>query len=164
MITCSFKGWPSVSLRHVTCNALVVRDNKILLAKRSGTAISEPDKYCLPGGFMDQDETLVECVLRELQEETGYTGKVIALFSINDNVHRSPARLDRQNIDMGFLIEVGEKTVDHDHEISEVSWFELEAIDKLEIAFDHKDVINAYKRYWEKPFLLPIISYKEIIK
>ena len=43
----------------------------VLLIERGG----EPYKGCwaLPGGFMEMDETIEHCAVRELQEETGLT-------------------------------------------------------------------------------------------
>lgn len=37
------------------------------------------NKVCIeiPAGLIDEDETAEECAVRELQEETGYVGKVI---------------------------------------------------------------------------------------
>src|SRR5438552_13833866 len=40
------------------------------------------------GGFLDRDETLTEGVLRELREETGWTGRVVGLLRVNSRPHR----------------------------------------------------------------------------
>ena len=58
--------------------ALVInQDNQLLLVKRS----VEPAKgeWCLPGGFIEVDESIEEAVLRELEEETGMKGTVTSL-------------------------------------------------------------------------------------
>jgi ADP-ribose pyrophosphatase YjhB (NUDIX family) len=58
--------------------ALVVNhDNQLLLVKRS----VEPAKgeWCLPGGFIETDESIEEAALRELEEETGIKGTIVSL-------------------------------------------------------------------------------------
>ncbi|MFO7627332.1 MAG: bifunctional hydroxymethylpyrimidine kinase/phosphomethylpyrimidine kinase [Candidatus Fermentibacteraceae bacterium] len=58
---------------------VLTRDNngKVLLVRRAfPPAMGE---LCLPGGFMDLDETPEECARRELQEETGLTADSMEL-------------------------------------------------------------------------------------
>ena len=49
-------------------------NNQLLLVKRS----VEPAKgaWCLPGGFIECNESIEEAVVRELEEETGLKGEV----------------------------------------------------------------------------------------
>lgn len=59
--------------------ALVLdQKNQLLLVKRS----VEPGKgeWCLPGGFLEIDESIEEAVLRELEEETGIKGEIEGLI------------------------------------------------------------------------------------
>lgn len=53
----------------VTTDALVVQSGHILLIERGGEY--GQGLWALPGGFLDQQETLLECAIRELAEETG---------------------------------------------------------------------------------------------
>jgi 8-oxo-dGTP diphosphatase len=48
--------------------AIIERNGKILIAKRSSTS-SLPDKWEFPGGKIDAGETPEECLVRELYEE-----------------------------------------------------------------------------------------------
>jgi 8-oxo-dGTP diphosphatase len=66
-----------------TCVVVADRLNKIWLVKRS----VEPKigYWCLPGGFMELDETPEEAALRELKEETNITGKIEILLGISAN-------------------------------------------------------------------------------
>jgi 8-oxo-dGTP diphosphatase len=50
--------------------AILYRDGKIFIAKRSSTS-SLPSKWEFPGGKVDVGETLEECLTRELYEEFG---------------------------------------------------------------------------------------------
>ena len=54
-----------------SCTVAIIKDNKLLLLLRGSTAPYNPDKYCLPGGMVDNNESLVDCAIRELYEETG---------------------------------------------------------------------------------------------
>ena len=59
--------------------ALVLnQQDQLLLVKRS----VEPakGKWCLPGGFIEVDESIEEAVLRELEEETGIKGEIECLI------------------------------------------------------------------------------------
>ncbi len=94
-------------------------------------------------------------MLRELKEETGYEGKIISLFRINDDPGRP--RGDNQNVDFVYLVEAQERTGDPDKESSEIKWFDLESLPKeKDFAFDHYENIILYFDYLKKQFNLPI--------
>ena len=143
MITCYFeKSKQPVNLRHVVVDTLVIKDKQILLVKRGGKWL-ESGKWAMPGGFLDLNETCEQAALRELREETGYTGKIIKLFSLIDNPQRRHE--DRQNVSLIYLVKPLEKVGIPDHEVSETKWF---ALDKLppekDFAFDHLEMIKLY--------------------
>ena len=52
MIKCIFENGAKARLRHVTVDALIIKDNKILLVKRSSKVAVESGKYSLPGGYL----------------------------------------------------------------------------------------------------------------
>ena len=145
MIKCTFENGHTANLRHVTVDSLAIKDNKILLVKRAAH-LTNPNKYALPGGYLDRDETTAQAAVRELREETGYAGTVTDLFRICDNPDRRGE--DRQNVGFIYLVQVGEKNGESDDEISEVKWFDLDQLpDEAEFAFDHFEHINRYKTY-----------------
>ncbi len=63
----------SVGLSSIVLN----EKNEILLEKRS-----DNQKYCLPGGSIDLNETVIEGTKREVKEETGIDIENIKLFAI----------------------------------------------------------------------------------
>ncbi|HSW96901.1 MAG TPA: NUDIX hydrolase [Candidatus Saccharimonadales bacterium] len=157
MITCTFENGNGASLRHITVGAIALNEkSQILLVKRA-SQLSRGNKYTIPGGFLDRDETIQQAVLREFQEETGYQGNIKMLFRINDNPQRPNE--DRQNVDVLYIVDIisGEKTLNE--EVAEIAWFDKKDIPtKEEFAFDHRESILRYFDYLENSFVLPIIG------
>lgn len=62
--------------------AIIVSDNKILIAKRGETK-SLANLWEFPGGKVEGNESPEECVVREIQEELNINIKVLKHFSTN---------------------------------------------------------------------------------
>lgn len=60
----------------------LISSNKLLLLKRGDTAPWMPGKYCLPGGKLEPNESLIEAAVRELYEETDIKVSPLELFSL----------------------------------------------------------------------------------
>lgn len=149
MINCTFENGNQGKLRHVVVNAIIIKDSKILLVKRS-EKITEGEKWGLVGGFMDRDENLEEALKREVFEEVGFKLKTINLFTVIDTPHRKGS--DWQNINFIFVCQVGEKTGKADWESTAQDWFDLDNLPKEEeIAFDHYQIINLYLKHKNNP-------------
>lgn len=156
MIQCTFENDSRSSMRHVTSGCVLIKDGQILLALRS-KGLLEAGKWCLPGGYINRDETIAEGIAREVLEETGWEVHSLQLLRINDNPVRPHE--DRQNVDFIYLGVAGEKTGEKDWESSEVRWFSLDDLPPAnKIAFDHASNIELYKKYLEKLFTLPVLG------
>ncbi|MFA6390540.1 MAG: NUDIX domain-containing protein [Patescibacteria group bacterium] len=160
MITCYFENKNKAFLRHVTVNAIVIKDGQILLGKRgtlNGKPISESGKWGLLGGFFGHKENLVQAVKREVMEEGGWEINNLKLLRINDNPNRPHE--DRQNVDFIFIANAVKQTGISDEEVSRLQWFDLDKLPaKEEIAFDHGDSLELYKKYLKEKFFLPILG------
>ena len=102
----------------------------------------EGGKWGLPGGFLDRDETLEQCVLREVLEETGWKAKVLSLFRINSSPNRP--KEDRQNVAVDFIVSPLEKIGNEDSESTKVEWIAIDKLWDLDLfAFDHGESIKS---------------------
>lgn len=156
MLSCTFENGNKTSLRHVVVHAIVEKDGKLLLIKRAENLL-EGGKWALPGGFLDRDENLEQGVLRELKEETGWTGEVTTLFRINSNPNRPHE--DRQNVVFDFIIKPLRRESKPDRESSEVKWIATEDLSSLEqLAFDHGETIALYLKHRQSLFHLPLFN------
>lgn len=60
---------------RIGCRAIITDGSKILLSHEMNTGV-----YLSPGGGLENGESLEDCVLREVLEETGYRAKIVAPF------------------------------------------------------------------------------------
>lgn len=117
---------------------------EILLIQRN--APPHEDKWALPGGFMEMEETLEEAARRELMEETGITAGELIRFDTYDRQDRDPrGRTITQAFVMIWKVEMGIPEAKSD--AKSFAWFGLTELPEL--AFDHhhiiSDVINMMK-------------------
>lgn len=58
--------------------AILMKDDRLLLVKRKyPPGVGD---WCIPAGFMEYDESPVQCCIREIKEETGLDIKIEKLF------------------------------------------------------------------------------------
>ena len=131
----------------LTADCVVVRSgSEVLLVRRGG----EPFKGCwaLPGGFMEMDETIEHCAVRELEEETGLRFAEQDLRLVG--VYSAPGRDPRgRTVTAAFRVECGERRAESGEAVAgddaaEVCWWPLAALPPL--AFDHADIVAAARR------------------
>jgi ADP-ribose pyrophosphatase YjhB (NUDIX family) len=155
MITCTFEDGGKASLRHAIIDALVLKENKILLVKRSKKLSKEPGKWAVVGGFVNHDENLLQTSEREIREETGYNVKDITFLYVMHSPD-SPGD-DRQNIKFVFFATALDKQGEHDWEESEIKWFDLDKLPEP-LAFDHREHIKLYQRFLRKEITIPFLQ------
>ena len=85
--------------RHA-CRGIVIRDGRILLSYESNE-----DKYIIPGGGVEGDESFAECCVREILEETG-----IRVKPIENYLEIEELFLNWQHIQHYFICEYIEDT------------------------------------------------------
>jgi 8-oxo-dGTP diphosphatase len=115
-------------------NFIAVKENKILLARRSKNEDMEPGKWGLPGGGVDEGETLEQAIRREYKEETNC--EIIEL-----NFFKS--RYLNSTLAVYFYGKIkGQLKLNEEN--SEYKWFSEEEIKELELAFNQKEVLEDF--------------------
>jgi 8-oxo-dGTP pyrophosphatase MutT (NUDIX family) len=115
---------------------------QILLAKRSDNSFAG-NKWCIPGGHLNENELPIEGGIRELKEETN-----VDVSSLKDNlkiVGIHPISDIRKSYGITYTMIL---PPNHVHtlkpqceEISDVKWFDKNKIPHNQMAFDHGDII-----------------------
>lgn len=120
-----------------SCLVVIDEKNRLLLVKRS----VEPKIgcWCLPGGFMELNETPEQAALRELKEETGLAGQIELLLGL----YSTPSVLYQTILMAGYLVKSYNGSLIAGDDAMDVAWFNFD--DLPEIAFEsHKAFIRIY--------------------
>lgn len=127
---------------YITADAVVFFKEEaqifLLLIKRKNNPYKE--QWALPGGFVDDDELVINACQRELKEETSLNLAVKKFSFLNyyDSPHRDPRS---RTISFVFTAEIDKKIkVKGNDDADEAQWFSIENLPKL--AFDHSEIIQ----------------------
>jgi 8-oxo-dGTP diphosphatase len=118
---------------------IIRRGDRVLLTKRS-RLIAEGGKWCLPGGQVKKFEHAEDAVTREVKEEVGLSTRKARLLFAHEEFLR---RLHLHAVVFTFVLETtGEPKANW--EVSQMGWFTKKEIEKLDMAFTHKDILRKY--------------------
>jgi len=120
-------------MRPFACDALLIESGRILLIKRG----NEPFKgqWALPGGRLEDNETAEECLVREMEEETGLRVEPVKLIGIYSDLGRDP----RGMISAAYLVKRTGGIQKAGTDAAEAGWFEIAKLPPL--AADHARII-----------------------
>jgi ADP-ribose pyrophosphatase YjhB (NUDIX family) len=122
----------------------VFKDNKILLVKERSD-----QRWALPGGWVDINESPSEAVCKEILEESGFKTKAVKLMALLDkNKHAHPIQLPH-TYKIFFICELISGKKKPSIETSEIEFFEQDKLPDLSLtrvtksqidrAFEHKE-------------------------
>ena len=131
-----------------TVDVIIEENSRILMIRRK----NDPYKGCLalPGGFVDEWEKIEDAARREANEETSLNIHLVDILGVYSDPKRDPRGHLISTVFVGIVptdnLPVEASAQD---DASEVEWINLEAINKSNIAFDHKKILFDYKVWKE---------------
>lgn len=132
------------SIKPAAAVAIINDKEEILLLKRADSS-----KWTMPGGTLEFGESLVDCAIREVREESGLDVKVTEVIGTytdpNIKVEYSDGEV-RQEFTIVFSGAVIGGNIVIDEESTDYKWVPLKQVDKLTLADSQrtrlKEVIN----------------------
>ena len=113
--------------------AIIIRDRKILLIRRSEKEDSEPNKWCVVNETLEDDESPENAVVRGVYEEIGLKFEITKrLFEHSYQGHITYLFTGTASGDFKPNLE----------EVAEYKWFFHSEAKKLEFAYDYGKVIS----------------------
>lgn len=132
----------------VTVDAVIFKDldsePKILLVERKNNPFK--NGWALPGGFLEEGESLKDGAKRELQEETGVMVANIKQLKAYGAVNRDPRG---RTISIAFVGAINSGVeVKAGDDAKSARWFCIDDLPAL--AFDHSEIINDARIYLQE--------------
>lgn len=112
-------------------------DLNFILIKRK----NDPYKDCwaLPGGFVEYGESVETAAIREAKEETSIDIELIDLVNVYSEPNRDPRG---HTITVAYTAKGDLTTKKADSDAKDISIFNVDALDEIELAFDHSKIIE----------------------
>ena len=136
-----------------------VNDNqlKVLLVKRAIEPFT--GRWSLPGGYVDvdKDDNTDMTARRKLADKTGIIPAYLEQLATYSGLNRDPRGF---SVTLAYFALIGFATAQsHIDTVASAEWFDIETLDSLPVAFDHKQIIeDAYHRLQQKALysMLPV--------
>jgi 8-oxo-dGTP pyrophosphatase MutT (NUDIX family) len=112
--------------RERSAGGVVVRGSELIAIVPCRRAADGSPVLGLPKGHIDPGETPLQAALREVREETGVTAELLEeLGEVRYWYHRG-GRTIAKSVIFYLLLYIEGDLADHDDEVEEASWMELE--------------------------------------
>src|SRR5690349_9452662 len=128
-----------------TVDVIIARDSKILVVKRKKNPFK--DEFAIPGGFINENETVEQAAVRELMEETTLPVRLIEILGVYSDPKRDPRKHIITTVFVGEIID--DKNIEPiaGDDASDTKWIPIGSIQDFTFAFDHKRILNDFVKW-----------------
>lgn len=120
------------------CSAAIFDEQRRILITRR----ADNGQWCLPGGGMEPGESVAEACEREVREETGLRVRVtrlVGVYSYPDQLVVYPDENKAHIVALHFETEILGGALTLSNETTDVGYFTLEEIERLEMFGRHRE-------------------------
>lgn len=125
-----------------SAGGLVVDNGKVLIIKTKN--LKKDEVYTFPKGKIAQGEKPEDAALREVQEETGYKCEITKRIDKVEYFYKREGQLIKKVV-YWFLMKPVEKVGEHDKEILDVFWKEINETERILTYKSDKEMIKKEK-------------------
>ena len=122
-----------------TVDVILQRDSKVLMVRRRKDPFK--DRLALPGGFVNEGETVEEAMKREAIEETSLEVEPVDILGVYSDPKRDPRKHILSVVFIGIIVGGSEKAGD---DAASIEWVKISDIQQQHIAFDHAQILLDY--------------------
>ena len=129
-----------------TVDTIIQKDSKILLVKRKKDPFKQ--KMVLPGGFVNEGERVEDAAIREVKEETSLDIEIDNILGVYSDPSRDPRGHIMSTVFVGKISDKSDikEPMAGDDAVA-VKWVDLASIEEESFGFDHKKILNDYKKW-----------------
>jgi 8-oxo-dGTP diphosphatase len=121
---------------------ILQKGSEILLVKRKNEPFK--DHLALPGGFVNEAESVESAAMREAFEEISLDIEPIDILGVYSDPKRDPRKHVLTVVFVGTILNGMPNPRD---DSSEIEWVRLDDIQKKNLAFDHKQILSDYMEW-----------------
>lgn len=127
---------------QLAASAIIFREGKILLVQRA----HDPGRgrWSVPGGRVENGETLEQAVHREVAEETGIAIDIIALAGIREVLPRGEARSHYVVLSYAALWTSGDVQLNDEHQAAQ--WLDPDRLSEVTTTDGLADIVAAARK------------------
>jgi 8-oxo-dGTP pyrophosphatase MutT (NUDIX family) len=136
--------------REFSAGGVVVRERHVVVIVPTRRAADGSRVLALPKGHVDPGETPIEAAEREVREETGIVAEPVIELGESRYWYRRDGRTIGKRVTFFLFVFAGGDIADHDDEVEEVRWIDLE---EAETALTHaaeREMITLALAYLDK--------------
>jgi ADP-ribose pyrophosphatase YjhB (NUDIX family) len=130
----------------VDVRGAIFRDNRVLLVRERIDG-----RWTVPGGWADVNDSPSSAILKEIEQESGFTARIVKLAAIYDRNKRNLPAYLFHSWNLFFVCEITGGEARTSYETTAVEFFPLDALPELSTGRSNAEQIRRMYEYHKHP-------------